>query len=260
MFTFTSSFKYGVLNSYHHPTSTWNTHSTLIEQCFKLTESVDFWSLYGDNSWWTLQQCNRLRDEYIYTLVAAFIKMGLLFINQRPILVKYLSHPLGPFIKPQSRTQVKKAGMLHIDIFISSSGFCCSTRGRLSDAALFQSVTCYQLWASFLFHLRHPNRKEEPPTQSGSRPEQSLVGADCHVPKVTSWPKKHIPQFSGGRGKPPGRGASLQCGPARCHADTVFLHSNPAAFSHIFSTGQPHTSVLLAQTSMTISNTTTFGG
>lgn len=37
--------------------------------------------------------------------------------------------------------------------------------------------------------------------------------------------KQHIPQFSGGRGKPPGRGASLQCRPARCHADTVCSYS-----------------------------------
>lgn len=33
--------------------------------------------------------------------------------------------------------------------------------------------------------------------------------------------KQHIPQFSGGRGKPPGKGASPQCRPALCHADTV---------------------------------------
>lgn len=35
--------------------------------------------------------------------------------------------------------------------------------------------------------------------------------------------KQHVPQFSGGLGKPPGRGASLQCRPAYCYVATVCL-------------------------------------
>lgn len=81
----------------------------------------------------------------------------------------------------------------------------------LSDAGMFK--TCYQLHASFPFPPQKPEkkRKEGQPTQRSelTQTEPGWCWLSCTQGNVMT--KQHIPQFSGGRGKPPGRGASLQC-------------------------------------------------
>lgn len=81
-----------------------------------------------------------------------------------------------------------------------------------------------------LLHLRNQYRKEGRPTQRSelTQTEPGWGWLSCTQGNVIT--KQHIPQFSGGRGKPQSRGASLQCRPGM---DTLCLIPQ-------FSCPQPH--------------------
>lgn len=73
------------------------------------------------------------------------------------------------------------------------------------------------------------------PLREASRPKQSLVGADCHVPKVTSWPNSTSHSFLGG-------GARRRAGEPLYSADQHGAMQTLCSFSLIPqpSSPQPH--------------------
>lgn len=117
-----------------------------------------------------------------------------------------------------------------------------TTQKSIKAQNTYSSVLITTHWIHDPVPPQKPEQKtQRRPAHTRVEPKQSLVGADCHVPKVTSWPNSTSHSFLGGGARPPGRGASLQCRPAWCHADTVCLScllQQPSVLSHIFSTGR----------------------
>lgn len=144
-------------------------------------------------------------------------------VSKSPLMAP--SQPLCPFIKPQPRQKNQGSRQEHRHTFIStvSSGFCLLCVGPMTSYKMqvlkVEHVTSSERLT--LFHLRNQYRKEGRPAQrsESTQTEPGWGWLSCTQGNVMT--KQHIPQFSGGRDKPPGRGASLQCRPARCHSDTV---------------------------------------
>lgn len=91
----------------------------------------------------------------------------------------------------------------------------------------------FQKWnmlpaASFLCCSTSETRTEKTgnPLREASRPKQSLVGADCHVPKVTSWPNSTSHSFLGaGQAAWQGSLSTVQTSTVPC-IHCVFVQSN----------------------------------
>lgn len=128
---------------------------------------------------------------------------------------------------PKNKNQGNKHEHKHIFIRTVSSGFCLFCVGPMAS---FQMQVC--LWnilpaLSFLSCSTSETRTEKRSNPlrevSWTQTEPGWGWLSCTQGNVMT--KQHIPQFSGGRCKPSGRGASLQCSPAQCHADTVHSSS-----------------------------------
>lgn len=93
------------------------------------------------------------------------------------IRVIHHSEPLCPVIKSQSKHEHKHSHIISgISILFSVLGMWLVLK--------VEHVTSYELLT--LFHFGNHYRKA------------SLVGADCHVPKATSWPNSTSHTFLGG--------------------------------------------------------------
>lgn len=122
------------------------------------------------------------------------------------------SHPFCPFLKPQLNMNENK------HTFISAGNntmfVLCGTHDQQSDAGITRFG---------LFILLHQNRKQWATFREASvdQTEPGWGWLSCTQGNVMT--KQHVPQFSGGLGKPPSRGASPQCRPAYCYVATVCL-------------------------------------
>lgn len=145
------------------------------------------------------------------------------------------SHPLCPFTKPQPRTKIKVAGM-NTNTY---SSVLLAVDSAFSVLDPWPAVRCMfkKKWnmlpaPSFSSCSTSETRTEKRGDllREVSRPKQSLVGADYHVPKVTSWPNSTSHSFlGGGASRQQGSLSTVQTSTVQCR-HCVFVQSNPTAF------------------------------